>query len=350
MDFRVSDDRRMLSDSLGRLLDDTCGIEHRNAVAYEAPWSDPALWSRLAELGLFHAFLSEAEGGIGGAGFDVTAVFEPLGRALCPEPVLAQLMGLRLLAAAGAELDGALAGTDRLALAAGEPEAPWDLTDITTEARDGRLTGRKSVVYGGHVATRVLVAARDDSGIGLYHVAAEDAAVTPYGMIDGGGAAEIVLEDTAAELVMADARTAIEDALDWGRLALAAEAVGAMDAAFTLLTDYLGTRQQFGRPIGSFQALQHRAVDLSIEIEQARSITIRAAAAMGTSDQTRAVAQAKNLIGRAGKLVAEETIQMQGGIAMTWEYPSSHYAKRLVMIDHQLGDAQFHGERLAGML
>ncbi|MBF9031675.1 acyl-CoA dehydrogenase [Rhodobacterales bacterium HKCCE3408] len=350
MNFEMSDDRRMLADSLGRLLDDACGFEHRTKVAYEAPWHDPAMWSGLAELGLFHAFLSEDQGGFGGAGFDITCVFEPLGRALCPEPVLAQMMGLTLLATAGAETGPALDGTERLALAVDEPDAPWEPEAGSTEFRGGKVTGRKSVVYGGHVADRFLVAALADGKTALVSVAAGDASVTPYGMIDGGGASEVVFEEAPGEVLIADAGAAIADALDRGRLALAAEAVGAMDAALALFTDYLKTRKQFGRPIGTFQALQHRAVDLAIETEQARSIVIRAAAAMGTEAQGKAVAQAKALTGKIARLVAEETIQMQGGVAMTWEYPSSHYAKRLTMIDHQLGDAMFHTERLAKMV
>jgi alkylation response protein AidB-like acyl-CoA dehydrogenase len=119
-----------------------------------------------------------------------------------------------------------------------------------------------------------------------------------------------------------------------------------MEAAFAMLVDYLGTRKQFGQPIGAFQALQHRAVDLRIEIEQARSIVIAAAAEMGTEAQSHRASQAKHLVGRIARQVAEEAIQMHGGIAMTWEYPVSHYAKRLVMIDHQFGDTDHHLERL----
>jgi alkylation response protein AidB-like acyl-CoA dehydrogenase len=141
-----------------------------------------------------------------------------------------------------------------------------------------------------------------------------------------------------------------QDMLDWAALALSAEALGAMETTFAMLTDYLGTRTQFGKPIGTFQALQHRAVDLSIEIEQARSILIAAAAAMGTPEQSQKASQAKHLTGRIARQVAEEAIQMHGGIAMTWEYPVSHYAKRLVMIDHQFGDTDHHLERLIAAL
>lgn len=347
MDFTISDDRRMLSETLRRYLSDTCPIEHRNRVAYTAPFHDPEAWAGLAELGLFYALADEGAGGMGGSGFDVAVVFEELGRALCPEPVLGQLMAIRLIGAAGGALGPLLSGETRLAVALGELDAPYDLDGIETRVAAGRLTGRKSVVYGGAGADRLLVAA---AGPSLWEVAPRDAEITGYGMIDGGPAAEVFLEDAPATCLLETATSALEDARDWAALALSAEALGAMETAFAMLTGYLGTRKQFGVPIGSFQALQHRAVDLAIEIEQARSIVILAASAMGGPDQPKRVAQAKHLAGRIARQVAEEVIQMHGGIAMTWEYPASHYAKRLVMIDHQMGDTDWQLERLAGML
>jgi alkylation response protein AidB-like acyl-CoA dehydrogenase len=301
----------------------------------------------MAELGLFHALADEDAGGMGGTGFDVAVVFEELGRALCPEPVLGQLMAIRLLGAAGGDLAPLLSGEVRFAVGLGELDAPYDLDGIETRAAGGRLTGRKSVVYGGGSAARLLVAA---AGPSLWEVAARDAEVTAYGMIDGGPAAELFLDDTPATCLIDAARDALEDACDWAALALSAEALGAMEAAFAMLTGYLGTRKQFGVPIGSFQALQHRAVDLAIEIEQARSAVILAAAAMGGPEQAKRAAQAKHLAGRIARQVSEEVIQMHGGIAMTWDYPASHYAKRLVMIDHQMGDTDWHLARLGGML
>ena len=354
MDFELTDDRRMLADSLGRWLADAYPVEHRNRVAYEAPFHDPAKWGELAELGILHALVPEDRGGFGGAGFDVLTVFESLGRALNPEPVLPALLAARVLMETEADLEPLLTGSVRYALAFGEPEAPWDVDAVETEAAKAgegwTLTGRKSVVYGAPAADRILVAARDGDGLSVFEVAADAGTRTDYGLIDGGGASDLFLEAAPAERVLADAGEAVSDALDWGRLALCAEAVGAMDAAKDMTLDYLRTRKQFGRAIGSFQALQHRAVEMVTEIEQARSLTILAAAKMGTPEQSRTVSMAKNLIGRTTQLVAEESVQMQGGIAMTWEYPSSHYAKRLTMIDAQLGDADWHLARvMAGL-
>lgn len=350
MDFDLNEDRRMLSDSLTRYLSEQYDVAHRNTVAYAEPFHDPAKWAELAELGVFYALAAEEAGGFGGTGFDISTVFEALGGTLCPEPVLPALMALRLLHAAGADLEPLLAGSTRYALGLAEIDAPYDAADVSTRADQNgdtwTLTGRKSVVYGGQVADILLIAAQHTGGLGLFEVAPEDAQTVGYGMIDGGGAAEIILENTPARLVLENAAPAIAEALDAGALALCAEAVGAMDATRAILLEYLKTRKQFGIPIGKFQVLQHRMVDLDIEIEQARSITILAASKLLADGASRTVSMAKSLVGRAARLVAEEAIQMHGGIAMTWEYPVSHYAKRLVMLDHQLGDSDFHLERV----
>jgi len=343
MDFTPTDDRRMIADSLRRFLADTYPAEHRNKIAYEGAFHDPNGWAGLAELGIPGALVSEEDGGFGGAGFDITTVFEEIGRALCPEPLLGNLMALRLYSAYGKSerVEALIAGSERAAFAFDETDAFGDIGEIAARAEGGKLTGRKTVVYGGNSADHILVAAKSAAGtIGLYDVKASDAEVLSYPMIDGGGAAEVILDGTPADCLAEDALDAIEAALDAGRLALCAEAVGAMDVLKEMTRDYLMQRQQFGRPIAMFQALQHRLVDFSIEIEQARSIVIHAAGKFETAERALAVAKAKNLIGRAGKLVAEEAVQMHGGIGMTWEYAGSHYAKRLIMIDHQLGDTE----------
>ncbi len=349
MNFEMSDDRRMLADSLARYLADACPVEGRVDVAYTAPWHSEEAWVGLAELGAFYALAPEEAGGMGGSGFDISVVFEALGRALCPEPVLATLLGLRLLADAGRDVEEVLAG-QRLAVGIGELDAPYDLDGITCHAEGGLLTGRKSVVYGGAGAERLLIAAQAEGKLALFDVNAEDAQISGYGTIDGGPAAEVFLDGTPGELILGDARAALEEALDAGALALCAEALGAMEVVQGILIDYLKTRKQFGQPIGAFQALQHRAIDLGIEIEQARSIVILAASAEGGPEFGKRVAQAKFLVGKIARQVSEEAIQMHGGIGITWEYPLAHYAKRLVMIDAQLGDTDWHLERLMGAL
>ncbi|WP_224814286.1 acyl-CoA dehydrogenase family protein [Hasllibacter sp. MH4015] len=353
MNFEMSDDRRMLSDTLTRFLAEHCPVERRVDVAYDAPWHAPAAWDGLVELGTLYALADEGAGGMGGSGFDIAVVFEALGRALCPEPVLPALLAIRLLAAAGQDLDPLLTGT-KYAIGIGELDAPYDLDGIKTQAveRDGtwHLTGRKSVVYGSAVADRLLIVARMGDALAVFAVDAPQAEVTPFGMIDGGPAGEVFLDETPATLVLRDARAAVEDAMEAGALALSAEALGAMEATMAALTDYLGTRKQFGQPLGAFQALQHRAIDLMIEVEQARSSVILAADALNGPDQSHRTSQAKHLVGKIARQVSEEAIQMHGGIGITWEYPVAHYAKRLVMIDHQLGDTDWHLERLMARL
>lgn len=350
MDFDLTEDRQMLSDSLTRYLREKYPFEARNKAAYEAPYHSQSHWEALSELGALYALAPEEAGGFGGTGFDISVVFEALGGALCPEPVLGALMASRLLSAAGADQEALLSGVQKYAVATGEIDAWYGLDAIGAQAKpsgDGyALSGRKSVVYGGQVAEELLVAAKLDGKVALFQVAADAASVTGYGMMDGGGAAEVVLEDTPGTLLLADAAEALADAANAGIVALCAEAVGAMDVLQAMTVEYLRTRKQFGVAIGKFQVLQHRAVDMLTEIEQARSITIKAAAELGGPEAARYASMAKNLIGRAGRLVAEEAIQMHGGIAMTWEYPGSHYAKRLVMIDTQLGDTDYHLSRV----
>ncbi len=346
MDFNLTEERQMLADTLGRFLSEQYPVEHRIKVAYEAPYHDPALWDQLVELGALYALAPEDAGGMGGSGFDISVVFEALGKALCPEPVLGALMASRLLAAAGADQEALLTGVTRYAVGITEIDAPYELDQIATVASakgDGfTLSGRKSTVYGGQVADVVLVAAKHGDGLGVFAVNASDANVTGYGMMDGGGAAEVLLDDTPATLVLSDAEAALQDAVNAGIVALCAEAVGAMEVTHATTVDYFKQRKQFGIPIGKFQVLQHRAVDMLTEIEQARSITIKAAAELGGDDASKYASMAKNMIGRAARLVAEESIQMHGGIAMTWEYAVSHYAKRLIMLDAQLGDTDYH--------
>jgi alkylation response protein AidB-like acyl-CoA dehydrogenase len=350
MDFNLTEDRQMLADTLNRFLADQYPVEHRNTVAYAEPFHDPAKWEAMAELGTLFALAPESAGGMGGTGFDISVVFEALGRQITPEPILGACMAARLLNAANADAEALLSGATKYAVAITELDAAYELDQITCTATETggayTLSGRKSTVYGGQVADVFLVAAQLNGALAVFQVAAADANVTGYGMMDGAGAAELLLDDTPANLLIAEAAGALEDAVNAGIVALCAEAVGAMDVTHATTVDYLKQRKQFGIPIGKFQVLQHRAVDMLTEIEQARSITIKAAAELGGDDASRYASMAKNLIGRAARLVAEEAIQMHGGIAMTWEYPVSHYAKRLIMLDAQLGDTDYHLSRV----
>jgi len=370
MNFEHTEDRRMLSDMLRRFVAEQYDFATRDGLARSERGYSIELWRRYAELGAIGALFAEADGGLGGTGFDISVVFEALGRGLALEPFLDALMAGSAIAAAGTPaqrdtLDGLIAGALTVSLAHAEPESGYELTQVSTRAEPGSggwvLNGAKAVVAAGEHADLFLVSARsagtadDESGISLFLVNAgtPGLALRGYGLIDGGRAAELTLDNVQLppEALLGEAGAGyplLERAVGRGVLALCAEAVGAMDCARDATLEYLRTRRQFGAPLGSFQALQHRMADVLLEIEQARSAVINAAAAVDHPDRAtreRALSAAKYTIGRVGTLVAEESIQLHGGIGMTWELPLAHYAKRLVMIDHQLGDEDHHLRR-----
>ncbi len=370
MNFEPTEERRMLADSLNRFISAQYGFAARQAIIRSPQGYSPALWRQFAELGVMAALFREADGGFGGDGFDIATVFEALGRGLVVEPLLgsAVLAGEALATAGNAQqrqwLDTLISGDTLAALAHEEPATHYEAAHVQTRAqRQGGgwlLNGSKALVLQGAECQLFVVSARssgavaDEAGISLFLLPADTPGVQlrSSSTIDGGCVASLHLEQVqvgAEALLGAEGAgyTVLERALGRGILALCAEAVGAMDAAKAATLDYLRTRKQFGVAIGSFQALQHRMADMALEIEQARSSVINAAAALDSErlSRERALSAAKFTIGRVATLVAEECIQLHGGIGMTWELPLSHYAKRLVMIDHQLGDEDHHLQR-----
>ena len=374
MNFTHTEDRRMLADSLNRFVSEQYGIEQRNHLAYGAEGHSPALYAQFAELGAIGALFPEEEGGFGGSGFDISVVFEALGRGLVAEPLLGALVVGQALIAAGTEaqkrqLDDIIAGSAIAALAHDEPGSHYELNKVTaTAARTATgwvLNGAKSVVAFGEKADLLLVSARtaggmfDTAGISLFLVDGKAAGIAKrgYSRMEGGRAAELTFENVQlAEdaLLGAEGRghAVLEHVQGFALLALAAEALGAMDVAKQNTLEYLQTRKQFGVAIGSFQALQHRMADLLLEVEQVRSTVINAADAIDNAQGTereKMLSAAKYTVGSVGTLVAEESIQMHGGIGMTWELPLAHYAKRLIMIDHQFGDEDHHLARFMAL-
>ncbi len=372
MDFALSDDQRLLQESLGRFLGDTYSFEARQAAAASDEGFSRETWRAMAELGLLAAPLSPEQGGLGGGGVDLMVVMEEMGKALVVEPYLASVvLSAGLIDDLGspeqkeALLPALVAGDCLYAVAHGEPASRYELASVTTRAREAGdgwyLSGDKAVVLNGDSADALLVSARTageaeaEAGIGLFLVDGDAQGVTRrgYPTVDGGRAAEIALEDAAASpLGPADgAFPEIERAAARAIVALTAEAVGAMTLVCDTTLDYLKTRKQFGVAIGSFQVLQHRMVEMAMALEDARSLTILAAAKLTAPrlERERAVSAAKAGVGRAARKVAEEAIQLHGGIAMTWEYPMSHYAKRLVMLDHLFGDVDHHEERFSAL-
>jgi alkylation response protein AidB-like acyl-CoA dehydrogenase len=364
MDFNLSQERQMLKDTVERFIREQYPIDKHHEFARSEFGFSQAMWSEFADLGLIGALLPPGVDGFGGSGEDICLVFEALGRGLVVEPFLASgILGASPLIDIGdtETLADVMAGTRKLALAHTEPDGRYSLTHVRTQATPGdggwQITGTKSVTLNGSSADTLIVSARvagevdAGEGLALFRVDPRQSglACRSYATIDGGMAAEITMGGVLGEPIGApgDAYPMIERAIGRGVLAVCAEALGAMEVAKDLTLEYLKTRVQFGKPIGANQVLQHRMVDMLIEIEQVRSCIMLAAS---TLDADRAIRErnlsaAKHLVGRVGRLVAEECIQMQGGVAMTWEMALPHYAKRIVMIDHLFGDTDHHLER-----
>ena len=378
MDFDLSDEQRQLKDSVERLLADAYGdLNQRGAYVKEPKGYSLALWQQYADLGILAAPFAEEHGGLGQGLTETMIVAEALGRTLAVEPYMATVVlaggALRHAgnAALLAELVPAIAsGALTLAMAHQERQSRYDLADTATSARaDGKggytLEGEKVVVLAGDSADSLIVSARasggriDRAGIGLFLVDAGANGVTRrgYPTQDGMRAADITLSGVRVgpEAVLAGPERGLEvleRVVDEAIAALAAEAVGAMTGLTELTVEYLKTRKQFGVPIGSFQVLQHRAVDMLTAMEQARSMAYYAtmmAAEPDARERRRAMAAAKVQIGRSGRLVGESAIQLHGGIGMTMEYKAGHYFKRLSMIDLAFGDADHHLRELARM-
>jgi pimeloyl-CoA dehydrogenase small subunit len=374
MDFDLTEEQRLLKESLDRLIGDRYAFEQRKGYG-QAPegWSRE-LWGQYAELGLLGLPFAEQYGGSAGGPVETMIVMEAFGRALALEPFFATVvLGGGFLRNGGsaeqcAELIPKIAdGSLTLAFAQTERHSRYDLADISTvAARDGAawvLDGEKGVVLHGDTADKLIVTARvgggrrDRAGVGVFIVDAKAAGVSRrgYPTQDGLRAAEVGLAGVRVgpEGVLGEPGAAlplVEHVVDEAIAALCAEAVGAMAAMHELTLDYLKTRRQFGHEIGSFQILQHRAVDMLIALEQARSMAMFATMMASEEDATErrnALSAAKVQIGRSGRLIGQQAVQLHGGIGMTMEYKVGHYFKRVTMIDMMFGDADFHLRELA---
>ena len=360
MDFDLNDDQRLLKDTLARVMADHYGFDKRKVAAASEPgWSADA-WGQYAQTGLTGLLVPEAHDGFGGGAVEMMVTMEAMGGALALEPWFASsVMGVSALihggsgAARAKILPGVAAGTTRLALAHAERDARHDLAHVAAIARpagdDFALDGEKTLVLHGDSADFLIVSARLDGGIGLFVVDANGPGVARrgYRTQDSQRAAEVTLPGARALFTLAgpDAGLALlERVVDTAIAALCSEAVGAMASAHEMTVDYLKIRKQFGAPIGSFQVLQHRAADMFIALEQARSMAILAGLSLDEEPATRSrmVRAAKIQIGRSAKFIGQQAVQLHGGIGMTMEHAIGHYFKRLTMIDTMFGDADHH--------
>lgn len=357
MDFSLTEERQMLADTLNRWVMNDYPLADRLAAAASETGFDRAKHSALADLGVLGALVPESAGGFGGAGFDIAVVFEALGRGVVVEPILqSAVLAGGVLVETGADpdlLEAIIGGKTLAALAwdeAGTGGDPGLMSATATKSGDGwSLSGAKCVVRNAGQADVLIVAAKTGNGIGLFRVdsGAQGLSLQDYPTIDGGRAAEVVMDGVAADCLSEDGAAVLDRVLGRGVLAICAEAVGIMDVIKDMTVEYTRTRKQFGVPIGKFQALQHRMAEMLLEVEQARSALINAAFHEGETGpvRERALSGAKVTIGRVGTLVTEESIQIHGGMGMTWEYPLGHFAKRLTMIGTELGDEDFHLKR-----
>lgn len=371
MDFTYTETQDMIRDTLARFLADTYDFDKRQAMIASDAGRDPGVWQALAqELGMLGASFAEEHGGLGGGALENAIIMEEMGKVIAVEPFIQTVVlgGGALKAAGGAQADAVIpeiiAGNAIIAFAYAEPQGRYDLANLRTTARkDGAgyvLNGHKSVVYAAPWATHLLVTARtggsgrERDGVSLFLIDAKAAGIArrDYPTVDGFRASEIYFENVA---VPADALLGaegqgiglIERIVDEATVAVCAEATGVMEKLHQGTLEYTQQRKQFGVPISKFQVLQHRMVDMFMEVEQARSMTTMATLKLDLDDAARkaAVSACKAKVGRGAKFVGQNAIQTHGGIGITQELAIGHYFKRSTMIEGQFGSVDYHYDR-----
>ena len=372
MDFSYTEEQQLLKDSIERFLDKSYTFEQRREIIESRQGTSQQAWEGFASMGLLGVPIPEAFGGFGGGGVDTMIVMEAFGRALVIEPYLATVV----LAGTAISLGGTDAqrqillprivdGSLKLAFGHTEPGTQWELNRVATTARQEAgmwvINGRKSVMLHGASAELLVITARTSgnsdspNGITLFFVNPGEQGVIgrDYPTYDGMRAAEVTFDNVTVSpeslIGVLDGGYALVDAVvDCGVAAVCAEAVGCMGALNAATLEYLKTRQQFGVPIGRFQALQHRMVDMRIHYEQAKSMALLAAVKVDSPDlaeRRRCLSAAKECIGRAGRFIGQQAIQLHGGMGMTDELNVGHYVKRLAAIETTFGDGDLHLDR-----
>lgn len=373
MDFSLTEEQTALKDSLGKFIDRDYTFDDRWKIIKSPEGWSRAHWNQLAEIGLMALPVAEADGGLGGSGVDTMVVMEQIGRGLVLEPYLGSvIVPAALIKVAGSESqrsslsEGLASGETIYAFAHTEPGQRYERASVTMTAAAGGdgyvLSGKKVSVLGGDCADLLIVSAvvAGDAGASLFVVDAKAAGVKRlvYPMQDAQRGADIEFNNVkvGADALLGErgkAQAAIDYALDVACAALCAEAVGAMAELQKITIEYLKTRKQFGRPIGMNQALQHRAVDMLMHVEMSRSMALEAAVAVDNPDaaaRATAISGAKVLIGQGCRFVGQNAVQLHGGIGVTHELNTSHYFKRLAMINATFGDTDWHLARYGDAL
>jgi alkylation response protein AidB-like acyl-CoA dehydrogenase len=358
MNFDYNEEQQLLADSVRRYLQKDYGFEERKKIVHsEAGWSEK-VWAQFAEMGLAGLPLSTDYGGFGGGAVDLMGVMEAFGGAMVVEPYLPTVMAARLLSASKkSEILTAVAeGKMRLAFAHDEAGARFRRDYVNAVAKKAgsgwTIDGEKKGVSGAPIADKLVVSAKGPDGIALFVVDSKDVKMSPFRALDETRAADVSFKRAKAEK-LDGGLAAIEEALDFGTALICAEAVGAMKFACDTTLEYLKTRKQFGVPIGTFQALQHRMVDMFIAEEQARSMACLACSKFDFSsdknDRARSISAAKIKIADNARHISQESVQLHGGMGMSEELKVSHTFRRLTVIAQQFGDADFHLERFASL-
>jgi alkylation response protein AidB-like acyl-CoA dehydrogenase len=357
MNFDYNEEQQLLADSVRRYLAKGYDFEARKRTVAGEGWSAEA-WAQFAEMGLMGLPLGAEHGGFGGGAVDLMGVMEAFGDALVVEPYVPLVLAARLIERGGsaaqksAVLPAVVEGRAKLALAHAEKGARYTLDAVRLRAAGHKLTGEKSAVIGAPLADRLVVSARAGDGIALFLVERSAVEVKAYRTVDERVAGDVVFRDTPAEPI-GGGLAALEETIDFGTALLCAEAVGAMQFACDTTLEYLKTRQQFGVPIGTFQALQHRMVDMVISLEQARSMACLAASKADAErdgrERARAISAAKIKIADAARHVSQEAVQLHGGMGMSEELKVSHTFRRLTLLAREHGDADHHLARLAAL-
>jgi alkylation response protein AidB-like acyl-CoA dehydrogenase len=363
MNFDYNEEQQLLADSVRRFLQKDYEFEARRKVVGAADGYSEKVWGAFAEMGLTGIPFSPDYGGFGGGAVDLMSVMEAFGEALVVEPYLPTLLGAQCVAKAGSDaqkkavLPQVVEGKLRMAFAFSERGSRYDLEPAAVTAKKSgggwTLDGEKVVVLGAPQAAKLVVTAKAPAGPSLFLVDAKHVKMKPYRTLDEMRAADVALSGAAGELLGGEgqARAAIEAVADFATALVCAEAVGAMKFSCETTLEYLKTRKQFGVPIGTFQALQHRIVDMFVASEQARSMACLACSkvdgAADAAERALAVSAAKIKIADNARLISQEAIQLHGGMGMSEELKVSHAFRRLTMIAQQFGDADHHLERFA---
>jgi pimeloyl-CoA dehydrogenase small subunit len=368
MDFELSDEQNMLKDSVDRFVKDKYDSESRAKLAATDLGFSRENWKTFAELGWLGLPFSEEDGGFGGTSVETAVMMECMGRGLVLEPFLSTVvLGGGLIAEAGSAaqkeeiISAVIEGDMMLAFGYAEAQSRFNLADVETTATksgDGYvINGQKSVVYHGTTADKVIVSARtsgdsrDEDGISLFIVDQDMPGMSrrDYPTVDASRAADFSFENVTvpASCLLGEegkAYPVIEKVVNSAISAICAEAVGAMQSSNEITNEYIKTRKQFGVPIGKFQVLQHKMVDMFMEAEQSKSMSDMAAMKLqdDSDDAAKSVSATKAQIGAAAKFVGQNSIQLHGGMGMTDEYSIGHYFKRLTMIEMLFGNTDYH--------